>query len=222
MLSNAHGLCLQTFQTPSENHFFPSKHRLQHNITARYVRVLLKDWIKHPQITMELYGCEGKLVTLQSVFYCTRTYATTLVQCTSLQGHYFVPTIISCIACRFTSVETIREARDMSWRCHTFQFRPESSLFFWSVRRARTLAITYFWVCAECLFSFDSQSALRWGDRKSGNRGRSSRWVLVRVCVFWFRPNKSGLGDEIDRNLSNGMHSKVFSLKPVFLILLTF
>ncbi|KAL9983324.1 hypothetical protein ACROYT_G005476 [Oculina patagonica] len=50
---------VKTFQNPPENYMFPSKYRLQHNITARYIRVLLKDWIKRPHITMELYGCEA-------------------------------------------------------------------------------------------------------------------------------------------------------------------
>lgn len=100
---------------------------------------------------MELYGCEGKLVTLKSAFYCTRTYATTSVQCTSLQGDIYVPTIISCIACRFTSVETIHMARSLSWRCLTFESQKKSNFVprarfsvRWSVPGTRTRASTYF------------------------------------------------------------------------------
>ena len=42
---------------------FSSKHRLQYNITARYIRVLSKDWITRPRIGVELYGCEGMLIS---------------------------------------------------------------------------------------------------------------------------------------------------------------
>ena len=52
------------FQTPPDNLFFATRHRLQHNITAKYIRVVLKDWIKRPYIQLELYGCEGMLATI--------------------------------------------------------------------------------------------------------------------------------------------------------------
>ena len=52
-------LHFQTFHTPSESFALPYKHRLEHNITARYIRVIVKDWVGRPSIRLELYGCEG-------------------------------------------------------------------------------------------------------------------------------------------------------------------
>ena len=52
-------LNFQTFHTPSESFAPPYKHRLEHNITARYIRVIVKDWVGRPNIRLELYGCEG-------------------------------------------------------------------------------------------------------------------------------------------------------------------
>ncbi|XP_022786019.1 uncharacterized protein LOC111326318 [Stylophora pistillata] len=50
---------MKIFQTPSDNRFYATRYRLQHNITARYFRVVLKDWINRPFIQLELYGCEA-------------------------------------------------------------------------------------------------------------------------------------------------------------------
>ena len=52
-------LNFQTFHTPLESFALPYKHRLEHNITTRYIRVIVKDWVGRPSIRLELYGCEG-------------------------------------------------------------------------------------------------------------------------------------------------------------------
>ena len=39
---------------------FPWRIRLRHNITARYIRFLIKDWVSRPIPQLELYGCEGE------------------------------------------------------------------------------------------------------------------------------------------------------------------
>lgn len=39
---------------------FPWRIRLQHNITARYIRFLIRDWVSRPIPKLELYGCEGE------------------------------------------------------------------------------------------------------------------------------------------------------------------
>ena len=98
----------QTFQTPLENHFFPAKHRLQHNITARYIRVLLKDWIKRPQITMELYGCEGKLRLVTQNSQLRRYEDKRLGPVHELKGR------VRYIVCRVITDETIYMAGDVS------------------------------------------------------------------------------------------------------------
>ena len=55
-------LNFQTFHTPSESFALPYKHRLEHNITTRYIRVIVKDWVGRPSIRLELYGCEGNKI----------------------------------------------------------------------------------------------------------------------------------------------------------------